>query len=416
MSPGAVATVADILKPEDFYLETHRHIFETIRKLYVDGTAVDQLTVAADLASQGLLALVGGKEYIHSLVDMVPAAGNAGRYAEIVATLATRRRLVEAGLRIIELGGQSDNLESALDQAEAALYSVRATEGRETSNDLDDLLPDFLDRVNDAINGKKSTGQSTGFMSIDSVIGGFTPGNLILLAARPSIGKSALALNMAERIAANTWVAFFSLEMSRRELLERLACGRAGVPINLLRSASLDHDQKLSLYNESIGLQGLKLHIDDASELNIFQLKSRLRRVATRHTLGLVVVDYIQLMTGGDREGNRNLELADISRGLKQAAREYDVPVLALSQMSRPNKEFASPPPPRLSDLRDSGALEQDADIVLALHRPEHKEEGVPVFNEKERDFYVLKNRQGPISHFYLDYRPEVTTFKDRTR
>jgi len=405
-SPSAIGAVGEILQPSDFYRTGHGYIYKAIVGLYGNGGDVDPVTLAAELQRQGLLDEVGGRAYIHSLLDTLPVAGNAKQYAEIVRAASLQRSLVSVGTQIAELGYSRGEPQSLMEKAEELLYNVRRDDHAREGVEVKDLVPATQRRVEDARKGIKVCGHSTTFSSVDDLVGGFAPGTLILLAARPSVGKSSMCINILQRMATDHYVALFSLEMNRREIMDRMLCSAARVSLTKLRTGTIDDDEQGRLLSALYRLENLQFHIDD-SDISMTALRSKVRRLAMHRKLDLVAVDYLQLMGDENRHESRNYELAEISRGMKQLAREFNLPVLCLSQLSRPPKELAHTPRPKLSDLRDSGALEQDADQVLFLHRPDE-----PV-NPNKVTLIVGKNRNGAIGEVDLTFEASYTRFSD---
>lgn len=410
--PDAVGKAIDIIDSFDFYRESYRHVFATICSLYNEGKDIDTITVSADLAKQGLLEEVGGRALLRTLVDVDGFAGNIENYARIVAERAAMRSLVEVGHQIAELG--YEGLEDAVrlqEEAEALLFNARRSSSSDEGAELAELLAAEAKRIEDAARGVKTTGFTTCFSSIDEIIGGMLPGNLIILAARPSVGKTALAVNIAQRLAAQGSILFFSLEMGRAEITERIVAAESRVSLTRRRAGALNQEELGKCMKALDRMSKLDLRIEDPSAMTLLGLRSRIRRLATRKHPSLVVIDYLQLMTAGEgRTESRNYEISQITRGLKAMAKEFQIPVLCLSQLSRPPRELVTVPRPKLSDLRDSGCIEQDADIVMFLHRNEKKDEPVDL---SRVELIVGKNRNGPIGETTLHYDAAITRFGD---
>jgi len=406
MSPTAIGVVAEILTPDDFYRTSNGHIYQTIIDLYGGGRDVDPVTLTAELKNRGILDAVGGREYIYSLPDFPAVASNARQYAEIVQAASLRRSIIRAGQQITELGNAEGEPGSLVEKAEEILYGIRQNNREREGVEIRDLIPATQRHIEDARKGIKVCGHSTTFLSVDDIVGGFAPGTLIILAARPSVGKSAWAVNMLQRMATEHYVVLFSLEMSRQEIMQRMVCSSARVPLTKLRAGAINDEEEARLLGALYRMDSLQFYIDDG-DISMTSLRSKVRRLSMHHKLGMVAVDYLQLMTSERRRESRNYELAEISRGMKQIAREFDVPVLCLSQLSRPGKDEKNPRP-RLSDLRDSGALEQDADQVLFLHRSESQNAGDRV------TLIVGKNRNGATGEVDLRFEASYTRFSDR--
>src|SRR6476660_362954 len=423
----ALAKVIDELKlnAADFYLERHRLIFESAHDLYAASKPVDELSVSEALVQRNEIDEAGGKHYVSELAAKVPAAGNAKHYAEIVQQNSLLRRLLGAGQEIQGWVHERDGEPRELsERAEKLLFDVAHKEQASDFRLLSEILHDEVDRLEKLSTGElELTGTPSGFRDIDAITGGFQPGNLIIVAARPAMGKSALVANIAENVAVkrNLPVAFFSLEMSEVELAQRFIACRARISGDKLRKgqvASKDWPKVVRACNE---LEEAPLWFDDSSDLGILDLRAKARRLhvqeSERGGLGLVIVDYLQLMRSDDPRANRVEQVGQMSRGLKILARELSVPVLAISQLSRA-PEQRHPPKPMLSDLRESGNLEQDADVVAFLFRedyyrdPEEEPDGLA-------DLIIAKHRNGPIASpklVFLDRFPKFADFAGQER
>ena len=416
----ALTRVIDEVKlhASDFYLDRHRAIFECVHDLYADSKPVDQLSVAEALTQRNKIDEVGGRHYVSELAAKVPAAGNAKHYAEIVQQNSLLRRLLGAGQEIQgwvnERAGAPRELS---ERAEKLLFEVAHKEQASDFKMLSDVLHDEVDRLEKLSTGETElTGTPSGFRDIDAITGGFQPGNLIIVAARPAMGKSALVANIAENVAVKREmpVAFFSLEMSEVELAQRFIACRARISGDKLRKGQVkkDFSKVIRACNE---LESAPLWFDDSSDLGILDLRAKARRLHAqtqdRGGLGLVIVDYLQLMRSDDPRANRVEQVAQMSRGLKILARELEVPVLAISQLSRA-PEQRHPPKPMLSDLRESGAIEQDADVVAFLYRedyyrdPDEEPDGLA-------EVIVAKHRNGPIGTPKLVFLDRFPKFAD---
>ena len=405
------------LRDEDFYRQPHRLIYQAARKLYEDGEPVDALTVSARLDQNGELAEAGGKEAVSHLASTVPAAGNAAHYARIVKSNSLLRRLLESSHRTQKsvYGHEGEPLE-LLERAQADLFKVATEDIAKDFTKLSDVLATEIHRLEELAEGKRSmTGTRSGFDDLDELLGGFQPGNMIVLAARPSIGKSALVVNIAENVATKERmpVAFFSLEMAETELAHRFIATRARIPGDRLRKgkvADRDWPRVMKAMNE---LNELPLWLDDSSDLSMLELRAKCRRLATTEgQLGLVIVDYMQLMRPEDTRAGRVEQVGQISRGLKILAKELNVPVIGLSQLSRmpeqrPDKR------PMLSDLRESGNIEQDADVVMFIYRD-------AVYNdeadETDTELIVAKHRNGPVGMVELNFFGQYPRFGSRAK
>jgi len=410
------------LNAEDFYLDKHRVIFGCIHDLYAASKPVDELSVSEALVQRNQIEEAGGKHYVSELAAKVPAAGNAKHYAEIVQQNSLLRRLLGAGQQIQGWVHERDGEPRELsERAEKLLFDVAHKEQASDFRLLSEVLHDEVDRLEKLSTGETElTGTPSGFRDIDAITGGFQPGNLIIVAARPAMGKSALVANIAENVAVKRElpVAFFSLEMSEVELAQRFIACRARISGDKLRKGQVktEFPKVLRACNE---LEAAPLWFDDSSDLGILDLRAKARRLHAqtqdRGGLGMIIVDYLQLMRSDDPRANRVEQVAQMSRGLKILARELEVPVLAISQLSRA-PEQRHPPKPMLSDLRESGAIEQDADVVAFLYRedyyrdPDDEPDGLA-------EVIIAKHRNGPIGTpklVFLDRFPKFADFSGR--
>ena len=418
LSKDAIADVVEVLRAGDFYRPAHQIVYDTILDLYGRGEPADPVTVSAELTRTGQLMRVGGTPYLHTLISSVPTAANAGFYAEIVAERATLRRLVEAGTRIVQLGygaaaGQGGDVDEVVDRAQAEIYDV--TE-RRTSEDyvrLEQLLQGTMDEI-DAISsrGGQSIGVPTGFSELDQITNGLHPGQMVIIAARPAIGKSTLALDFSRACSIKHGLtsAIFSLEMSKSEITMRLLSAEAKVPLHHMRSGHMSDDDWARLARRMGEVADAPLYIDDSPNLTMMEIRAKSRRLKQRHDLRLVVVDYLQLMTSGKRVENRQVEVSEFSRSLKLLAKELEVPVIAISQLNR-GPEQRTDKKPLLSDLRESGSLEQDADMVVLLHREDAYERESP--RAGEADLILAKHRNGPTGMVTVAFQGHYSRFVD---
>lgn len=411
----AIVKVADIVHGEDFYDSRHRYIYEAALKLYEKREPIDVLTLADQLKGGGLVDIIGGAGYLTELTNFVPTAAHAEQYAEIVAQKALRRRLIKASQAITGLGfDESKQLRELIDEAELKLFEVSQSHVKHNVISLETILAESFDRLDELHKDKsKIRGVPTGFKDLDNILAGFQRSDLIVLAARTSMGKTALALNLAHNVAlqAKLPVLIFSLEMSKEQLVDRLLAMESGVNAWNLRTGNLN-DADLEKISQALGpLSEAPIFIDDTPSITVSDLRTKARREAHQRQLGLIVVDYLQLMSGTRASGdfNRVQEVSEISRGLKSIARELNVPLLALSQLSR-SVESRSPQIPQLADLRESGSIEQDADVVAFLYREEY-------YNpETERknitDVFIKKHRNGPIDNAELYFDRDHQRFR----
>ncbi len=431
LSSKAIAEITEILRPEDFYKEAHRKIFETAYSLYAMGEPVDPLTMAEALRAKGQLESVGDRPYLHTLVSSVPTTANALFYAQIVEKMATLRRLIDAANQIIALGYQvPEDVTETLDRAENLIYQVSKTGREEKISSLKSLIEPAYDEIIHLYNvGKPITGLSTGFPDLDRKTSGLHPSSLIIVAARPSVGKTSLVLNIAEHVALEEKkpVAIFSLEMSgaqlvRRlvsmisgvrgeELVQRMLCSQARIDSQALRTGHLEENDWRKLTMAVNRLAEAPIFVDDNAGITIMELRSKIRRLKSKYDLSLVIIDYIQLMSYDRRMENRQQEISAISRYLKIIGRDFDIPVLAVSQLSRePEKRRGEDRRPILSDLRESGAIEQDADLIIFIFREELYEPD----NDDVKglaELIIAKHRHGPTGKCNLTFQKEYARF-----
>ena len=376
LSASAIAAVSEVLDPADFYRGSHAKIYQAALALYGRGEPVDAITLVDELEQRGELEDVGGRVRVHELAALVPAAGNARHYAQIVRESATLRNLIRAGNDISRLGWERPgDARELVDRAEQIIFDMSQERVAGDFEHIEALLKDSFERITALFDaGADVTGVPSGFRDLDRITSGFQPGNLIILAARPSMGKSALALCAAANIAVRDErpVALFTLEMSKSEVTQRLMCSEAKVESQRLRSGRLAQEDWPRLTAACDKLMKAPIYVDDTGSITMMELRSKARRLKSRHPqLGLVVVDYLQLMTSGSNPENRVQEVSQISRQLKVLARDLEVPILALSQLSRA-VEQRHDKRPILSDLRESGSIEQDADLVMFVYRDEY--------------------------------------------
>jgi len=423
------------LLDEDFYRERHRIIFRAIRTLHDRSEPVDALTVSELLRQHGDLAEAGGQETVSQLASTVPAPGNAGHYARIVKQNALLRRLLRASQEIQRSVQERDGEPKQLaEKAERLLFNVAHEEQAEDFHALAEILDREVTRLEDLATGNATvTGTPSGFVDLDAITGGFQPGNLIILAARPGMGKSGLVANIAEHVAVKDSrpVAFFSLEMSESELAQRLIAKRARIPSDKLRKGRVGEREWAKVLKVCNDLERSPLWIDESSDLGMLDLRAKARRLHSQETangnggLALIIIDYIQLMRAENVRANRVEQVGQMSRGLKILARELKVPVIALSQLSRaPEQRTGRDKRPILSDLRESGNLEQDADLVAFIYREDYyknfADEGVDDAEREElkgiAELIVRKNRNGPIDTVKLAFQEQFASFRSLSR
>jgi replicative DNA helicase len=412
----AIVKIADTISGTDFYDPRHQRIYEAVTELYEKHHAIDVLTLTNQLKNTGFIDMVGGPSYLTELTNFVPTASHVEQYAEIVSQKALRRRLIKASQNIVSLGyDETKVLQELIEEAETRLFEVSQEHIKQDVVSLETILAESFDRLDDLHKDKsKLRGVPTGYADLDGMLAGLQRSDLFILAARPSMGKTALALNIAHNVAVQSeqTVLIFSLEMSKEQLVDRLLAMESGVDAWNLRTGNLS-DTDFEKIGHAMGtLSEAPIYIDDTPGITVGELRTRARREAHQRPLGLIIVDYLQLMSGsrtGASEGNRVQEISEISRGLKGIARELNVPLMALSQLSR-SVESRSPQIPQLADLRESGSIEQDADVVAFLYREEY-------YNpETERknfaDILIKKHRNGPVGGVELFFDRERQRFR----
>ena len=413
VNPNAIAAVAELLSADDFYRDTHRLIYDAVVKLYDRGQEVDVVTLSAQLERDSTLERAGGREFVHTLAEFVPAAANAAHYAGIVREQSVLRAFIRVGNEIAELGYQHPgDIPTLLDLCEQKVFAIQQQRRVAEFQHIRDVLVRNFEYLDEVEKARGMSGVASGFEGIDRLTGGFQKANLIVLAARPGMGKTSLALNIAQNIAVKGQapVALFSLEMSARELGERMMCSSARVSSHRVRTGSLSGDDYAKLVQAAGELEKADIFIDDTAGLNMFELRAKARRLQTKHPLSLVIVDYLQLMAGDTRAENRQQEVSNISRGMKQLARELEVPVIAVSQLNR-SPEARADREPQLADLRESGAIEQDADMVIFIY-----EDPSDVLSKGIVKLKIAKNRNGPTDTIRLGFVKDYTKFRTLTR
>jgi replicative DNA helicase len=429
----AIERVSEFLAPDDFYREAHRVIYDALIALSSRSEPVDLVTLSEELQRRGKLEEVGGIAYLTTLMDSVPSAANVDYYAEIVEEYAIRRRLIEAAQEIIRLAAVSDNEEEPLtinhitDMAESAIYRVARRRLRKGFESIRPLLSEVFDRFDAFYHERKLvTGLSTGFRELDYITAGLQKSDLVIIAARPSMGKTSLCLNIGEHVALHEGktVAIFSLEMSKEQLVQRMICSQAEVNAHRLRLGMLPDTAWQRLAKAVQDLWNAKIFIDDTPDISVLEMRAKCRRLRAEHDLDLVIVDYLQLMRSHRRSENRTQEISDIARALKGLAREMDVPIIALSQLSRA-VEHRENKRPMLSDLRESGSIEAEADVVAFIYRPEYyamkdavsseEVEGGTMPREEgrieEAEIIIAKQRNGPTGTVRVGFKPDYARF-----
>ncbi|MGZ5373109.1 MAG: replicative DNA helicase [Aeromicrobium sp.] len=413
LSKQAIDPATDVLRGRDFYRPAHELIFETISSLAQRGEPADAITVAAELQRRGELARIGGAPYLHTLVAGVPIASNVDFYAEIVREKAILRRLVEVGGKIAQLGyAEQGDITEIVDRAQAEVLDVDGTNKAEDYRKIGDLMDFTIDEI-DAIQNRdgEMSGVPSGFPELDKFTTGFRPGQMIVVAARPGVGKSTLGLDFcrAASIKGNLSSAVFSLEMTGAEIAMRLLSAEAKVGIHLMRGGGMGKRDWDSISRAMPKVQSANIVIDDSPNMTMPEIRSKARRIKKMHGLDFVVIDYLQLMTSGKKVENRQVEVSEFSRQIKLLAKELEVPIVAISQLNR-GSEQRTDKTPVLSDLRESGSIEQDADIVMLLNRPDAHSHG-----ESERpgeaDIIIAKNRSGPTNKVSVSFQGHYSRF-----
>jgi replicative DNA helicase len=416
IDPEAIVQVADFLHPDDFYRDAHRNIYEIILHLYEQHEPADFITICDELERRNKLEDVGGASYITSLINQVPTSGNVEYYGRIVERTSILRRLIHAAGQIAAIAYEEGDADVALDKAEQLIFGISQKHARSDFSLLRNILSEYMDKL-DQLHERRGTivGVPTGFTDLDRLTGGLQKSDLIILAARPAVGKTSLSLSLAHNAAVKYQqsIAVFSLEMSKEQLVQRLLSMDAGIDQHRLRTGWIEDDEWERIVYSMGTLSEANIWIDDTAGISTVEMRSKARRLHAQHGIDLIIVDYLQLMQatiGNKRNENRVQEISEVSRSLKALARELNIPVLALAQLSRAVESRQSKVP-QLSDLRESGSLEQDSDVVMFIYRDD-------VYNpESERkniaDVIVAKHRNGPIGEVSLYFQASQTRFRD---
>jgi replicative DNA helicase len=422
LDKDAIIRVANLVRLGDFYKDTHNLIYETMIDLYEKREPIDVLSLSNRLEEKGQLDTIGGSSYLATLVNTVPSSSNVSHYAKVVQKKSTLRKLIETASEIVELGyHEEEDVDKLLDEAEQKLFAVSQKYIKQDFVPIRSILEAAFNRIDELHKGDHQLrGIPTGYTDLNNVLAGFQKSDLIILAARPSIGKSTLAMDFARSIAVKEkiGVGVFSLEMGADQLIDRMLAAQSGVDLWRLRTGRLktgDGDDDFQRIGEAMGvLSEAPIFIDDSGSANIMEIRTMARRLQMEHNVGMIIIDYLQLMEGRSSSGdNRVNEISEISRSLKQLARELNIPVIALSQLSR-NVESRSPQIPKLSDLRESGSIEQDADIVLFLYREDREKPDTP--NKNIVEVHIAKHRNGPVGKISLYFDESSATFKSLER
>ena len=416
----AISKVSEIIRPEDFYREAHRLIYNAMMELFNKNEAVDLVTVVEILRRDEKLEVAGGISYVSALANSVPTAANVMYHARIVEEKALLRQLITTATHVAGMGYEAnEDVTVIMDKAEKMILEVANRKAGQEFASIKNIIFDVFDRVSELYSSKGGiTGLSTGFKDLDKLTSGLQPSDLILIAARPSMGKTAFVLNIAQNVAIKEKqaVAFFSLEMSKEQLVQRMLCAEAPIDAQRLRIGELENNDWDKLVRAADRLAAAPIFIDDTAGITVMEMRSKARRLKIEHDLQLIIIDYLQLMqgsAGSSRSENRQQEISEISRSLKALARELKVPVVALSQLSR-GVESRQVKKPMLSDLRESGSLEQDADIVAFLYREDYYD---PETEHKNiTDVIIAKHRNGPVDSIQLFFHKQFTKFSDLSR
>ena len=413
----AVISAIEVLKPDDFYREDNKEIFATMLELYGIGKSIDMITLKDQLTLRGTTEKIGGIAYIATLIDNVPAVSNVENYVKIVEEKSVIRNLIKTANEIIRNGySGTEDIDTLVDQAEKKIFDVVQNRNSRGYSSIKEVLINVFDEIEELCkSGSKISGLESGFVDLDMKTSGLNKSALLIIAARPAMGKSAFALNIASFVARHqkTPVMIFNLEMSKEEVTKRILCAEGEVDSTKVKNAKLDSDDWLKLGEASGRLSDMPIYIDDTPGLTSAELRAKCRKAKLEKNIGLVVIDYLQLMESKSKSPSRQQEVSEISRSLKILAKELEIPVIALSQLSRA-AEARVDHRPMLSDLRESGSIEQDADIVMFLHREDYYDENTEKKNIAE--VIVAKNRSGQTGTVELAWIPEYTKFANLYR
>lgn len=423
LNENALPEIMTVVKASDFYDERHRIIFEAMTNLYDSHRPIDLLTLTSELKSLKKIKQVGGAPYLTELSNFVPVASHAKAYAEIVRKTAIQRKLIKAGTEIAERAYEDGALvDELVGKAEQELFEVSDKIVKSEYRSMSDLLTATFDRMEELRNNKGALrGLKTGFRDLDKMTAGLQKGDLVIVGARPAMGKTTFAQNLTYNIASinKKGVLFFSMEMAANEIIERMLSDVSGVDNWRIRTGNVSDEEYAKIGDAMAELSEMPIYIDDTSSMTIMELRNKARRAMHDHDIGIVIVDYLQLIQGSDRyAGNRVQEVTEISRGLKILARELSIPVIALAQLSR-NVTGRDNPRPVLSDLRESGSIEQDADLVMFLHRPDYYKQNDDNYEETHiTELIIAKHRHGSVGKIQLYFHPELLRFMslDKTR
>lgn len=419
MSPTVALDIIEEVTAEDFYRPAHQVIFNTIIELFSENKPIDPMIVSGRLDRNGDLERIGGAPYLHTLVSAVPTAANAKYYAEIVAEKSILRRLVDAGTKVVQLGyegTESAEVETVIDLAQQAVFEVDKKSSADDWSLLEDILQPTMDEIDAiAVHGGLAQGIPTGFQDLDALTNGLHGGQMIIVAARPGVGKSTLALDFVRScsIVHNKAAVIFSLEMSKMEIVMRMLSAETEIKLSDMRGGKMTDEAWAKLAQRVGQIEQAPIIIDDSPNLTMMEIRSKARKLKQKYDLQMIVVDYLQLMSSGKKVESRQQEVSEFSRQLKLLAKELDVPLIAISQLNR-GPEARTDKRPQIADLRESGSLEQDADMVMLLYRPDSQDKD----NERagEADIILAKHRGGPIDTVQVAHQLHFSRFKDMAR
>ncbi|MCD7739791.1 MAG: replicative DNA helicase [Candidatus Gastranaerophilales bacterium] len=418
VNPISLGRIIEFLKPESFYKPSHKLIYETMLELFKKNEPIDIVTVSEYLRNEEKLENVGGRAYINDLALNVVTTANIEFYARIIQEKEIKRALINAGSEIVSMSYENEATDIVLDNAQKLIFNIASQKDTSDLIPIQELVVASYEQIEERYNNKSDLiGVTTGFYDLNALTSGLQKSDLIILAARPSMGKTALALNIAQNLAMQEkkGVALFSLEMSKQQLVKRMLCSEAEVDTQRITSGNMQPKDWEKLVDAMTRLSDARIYIDDTSSITVTDIKAKCRRLMLEEKdLGLIVIDYLQLMEGGGNPNDRNQQISQISRSLKGLARELDVPIIALSQLSR-GVESRTDKRPMLSDLRDSGAIEQDADIVMFIYRDEYYNKDNNE-NKGKAEVIIAKHRNGPVGTVELLFQSNITKFKNRTR
>ena len=418
VNPMSLGRIVELLKPESFYKPSHKIIYETMLELFRKNEPIDIVTVSEHLRNKEELDMVGGRSYINDLAMNVVTTANIEFYAKIIQEKEIKRALINAGSEIVSMSYQNEDTDMVLDNAQKLIFNIAAQKDTSDLVAIQDLVVSSYETIERRYNNKDElVGVTTGFYDLDNITSGLHKSDLIILAARPAMGKTAFALNLAQNVAlkGKKGVAIFSLEMPKSQLVSRMLCAEAEVDSHRVRTGNLQPKDWEKLVEGMTRLSDARIYIDDTSGVTATDIKAKCRRLMMEEKdLGLIVIDYLQLMEGGGNPNDRNQQISTISRSLKGLARELDVPIIALSQLSR-GVESRPDNRPMMSDLRDSGAIEQDADIVMFIYRDEYYNRD-NVENKGKAEVIIAKHRNGSVGTVELLFQSNITKFKNPTK